>query len=180
MYRQLTDSIIIDAAADTVWKVIATRFDRIGDWATPIASSAACPVPQPAAGAPVPGRVCRTGMALMPEVTETIIAYDEGARTLTYEATAGMPAFVTRARNRWQVTAVDQRRARVAVAADLQARGLMGRLARWWLLAQVGRTGRHLLADLKHYVEHGTASTRKRRQQRRAAASGTRPARADR
>lgn len=45
-----------------------------------------------------PGRVCRTGVSLAPEVTETIIAYDKPGRTLTYQATAGMPDFVTVAR----------------------------------------------------------------------------------
>jgi hypothetical protein len=35
---------------------------------------------------------------------------------------------------------------------------------------QVGRTGRHLLDDLKHYCEHGTPSPRKQRKLDRAAA----------
>jgi hypothetical protein len=112
-------------------------------------------------------------------VTETIVAFDDAARTLTYEATAGMPSFVTLARNRWQVTAEAGRRTRVSFAAELRVRGPLGWLARWWLLAQVGRTGRHLLDDLKHYVEHGTPSPRKRRHLDRAAAR-PRPGRASR
>jgi len=51
----------------------------------------------------------------VPTVTETITAYDPACRTLTYQATAGMPAFVTTARNRWQVTPVADRRAQVTV-----------------------------------------------------------------
>lgn len=176
---ELTRSVVIDAPPDAVWQVVAGRFDRIGEWATAIPASAACPVPRPVAGAPVPGRVCRTGVALVPEVTETIVAFDDAARTLTYEATAGMPAFVTLARNRWQVTAEAGRRTRVSFAAELRVRGPLGCLARWWLLAQVGRTGRHLLDDLKHYVEHGTPSPRKRRHLDRAAAR-PRPGRASR
>jgi hypothetical protein len=167
----LTRSTIIDVPAATVWEVVADQFDRIGDWATAIPASAAapCPVGGPVAGAPVPGRVCRTGIALVPEVTETIVAFDQPTRTLVYEAwctrtSAGMPAFVTRARNRWQVTAAGDARAQVSLAADLQVRGLLGWLARWLLLVQVARTGRHLLDDLSHYCEHGTASPRKQRQ----------------
>jgi hypothetical protein len=38
--------------------------------------------------------------------------------------------------------------------------------------AQAGRTGRYLLDDLKHYVEHGAPSPRKQRQLDRAAARG--------
>ena len=103
-------------------------------------------------------------MALVPEVTETIVAFDDAGRTLVYEASAGMPSFVTLARNRWQVTADGEQRSRVTFAAELRVRGPLGWLARWWLLARVGRTGRFLLDDLRHYVEHGVASPRKHRQ----------------
>src|SRR6266545_3636152 len=146
---ELTRSVVVEAPAEAVWQVIADGFDRIGQWATAIPASAAYPVPDPATGAPVPGRVCRTGVALVPEVTETIVAFDDAGRSLTYEATAGMPAFVTLARNRWQVTAVGDR-------------------------ARVGRTGRYLLDDLKYHVEHGVASPRKRRQLARSAGADAR------
>ena len=92
----LTSAIIIDAPADRVWQVIAHQFDRIGDWATAIPASAArCRRAVAGRRAPVPGRVCHTGIRMVPTVTETIVAYDEVARTLTYEATDGMPSFVT-------------------------------------------------------------------------------------
>jgi hypothetical protein len=168
----LTQTIIVHAPADAVWRIVAVGFDRIGEWAMAIPASTACPILESATPAPVPGRVCRTGVALVPEVTETIVAFDDAGRTLTYEATAGMPSFVTLARNRWQVTAESERRSRVTFTADLRVRGPVGWLARWWLLARVGRTGRYLLDDLKHYVEHGTASPRKQRQLARAAVSG--------
>jgi hypothetical protein len=167
---ELTQTVVIDAPAEAVWRVVAGGFDRIGEWATAIPSSMACPVPAPPPGAPVAGRTCRTGVAMVPEVTETIVAFDAAARTLTYEATAGMPSFVTLARNRWQVVAEDERQCRVTLAAELRVRGPFGWPARWWLLARVGRTGRFLLDDLKHYVEHGTASPRKQRQLARAVA----------
>jgi hypothetical protein len=38
---------------------------------------------------------------------------------------------------------------------------VLGRLARAVILARVRRDGRHLLDDLKHYVETGTPSPRK-------------------
>jgi hypothetical protein len=38
---------------------------------------------------------------------------------------------------------------------------MLGKLFRWWLLLRVGRDGKHLLDDLKHYVEHSTPSPRK-------------------
>jgi Polyketide cyclase / dehydrase and lipid transport len=163
----LTSHIIIDAAAESVWEVVAHRFDRIGDWATAIPSSTATAEPS-AVGAPVAGRVCHTGLRQAPEVTETVMAYDNTDRTLTYQATAGLPAFIALARNQWQVTALDDGRTQVTFAAHVEVRGLLGRLAWWVLLLQVRYTGRHLLADLKHYVERGTPSARKQRKARTA------------
>jgi Polyketide cyclase / dehydrase and lipid transport len=160
----LTNEIVIDAPAGAVWRVIAFEFDRIGDWATAIpASKTHAAVGFPTVDAPVTGRICHTGLRLVPEVTETIVGYDEAAMTLTYEATGGLPSFVTLARNRWQVTAIAGDRARVSFQAQLRVRGLGGWLFRWWLLRRVGRDGRHLLDDLNHYVTQGTPSPRKQR-----------------
>jgi hypothetical protein len=66
------------------------------------------------------------------------------------------------------VLPVDGRRCRVRLDARFDTRGLLGALARRILLFQVGRTSRHLAEDLRHYVEHGTPSPRKRRQLARA------------
>jgi hypothetical protein len=159
----LTNQIIIQAPAEAVWEVVAAQFDRIGEWATAIPSSTSAPAAPAAIDAPVPGRVCRTGIGLVPEVTETIVEYDGAGRTLTYQATGGVPGFVTLARNRWRVTALGPTRSRAEFRAELEVRGLLGRLARWWLLARVGRDSRHLLDDLRHYVEQGTPSARKQR-----------------
>jgi hypothetical protein len=153
--------------------VIAHQFDRIGDWATGIsastaASSTAAGSASPAVGAPVPGRVCHTDVRLVPTVTETVVAYDEAARSLTYEATDGMPRFVALARSQWRVTPITETRTRVGIHARVDVRGPLAALARWWLLAQVARAGEHLLDDLKHYVEQGTASPRKQRRPGRA------------
>jgi hypothetical protein len=153
---RLTNHIIIDAPADKVWEVVGHHFDRIGEWASPVASSTGL-------DGTARGRVCHTGMRLVPRVSETIVAYDETARTLTYEVTEGMPPSVALARNEWRVTEVDGDRARVSFQAHLEVRGLLGAIARQALLLQVGRAGGHLLDDLKHYVEHGTPSPRKAR-----------------
>lgn len=178
---QLSTHLIVAAPAHAVWEVIGPRFAQIGDWATAIPASAALPAPTgpaaqtatrpPAAatlaGAPVTGRVCQTGVRLVPQVTETLVAYDEASRTLTYEA-SGMPAFVTTARNTWTVTPLGERRTQISLQARFDTRGLLGLLGRWAILAQVGRTSRYLASDLRHYVETGTPSPRKQRQLRQA------------
>jgi Polyketide cyclase / dehydrase and lipid transport len=106
----LVQHIIVDASADAVWEVIGHRFDRIGEWATAVpASTAAARSVSPVDAAPVTGRVCDTGIRLMPRVTETIVAFDDTARTLTYRAD-DLPAFVAMATNTWTVTQIDQGR----------------------------------------------------------------------
>jgi hypothetical protein len=88
----------------------------------------------------------------VPRVPETIVAYDNTNRTATYEA-SGMPAFVTTARNTWTVTPLNERRSSVTIEARFDTRSLLGRLDRWAILAQVGRTSRFLADDLRQYVE---------------------------
>jgi hypothetical protein len=154
--------VVINAPAAAAWTVVAHQFDRVGEWATAIPVSAATPGPA-AAGAPVAGRVCRTGIRMIPEVVERIVVYDETARTLTYQA-EGLPAFLGTARNQWRVEAVDDQHTRVRLEATLQVRGVLGWLAYLVLRVQLARTGRRFLQDLKHYVEHREPSPRKRRQ----------------
>ncbi len=96
-------------------------------------------------------------------VQETIVSYDEAARTLTYVG-AGLPGFVEEARNRWQVIPVDDHRARVCVDATLELRGIIGPLLALPLRLRLAREGTKVLDDLKHYAEEGQPSPRKLRQ----------------
>jgi hypothetical protein len=178
---ELSTELIVAAPADAVWDVIGRRFDRIGEWATAIpASTALAPPARSTAGAvdrppvapvgvdsPVAGRICTSGVRLIPQVAETLVAYDEANRTLTYEA-SGLPTFVTTARSTWTVTPIDQRHCRVTIQAQFDTSGLLGRLGRWAILAQVRHTSRYLADDLRHYAETGGPSPRKQRQLRRA------------
>jgi polyketide cyclase/dehydrase/lipid transport protein len=166
---QLTTHLAVDAPAGQVWQVIGPGFARIGDWATTIPASAAIPVTAPAAASPaaastpVMGRTCSTGIGLVPSITETLTGYDEQRRTLTYQA-AGLPAFITTARSTWTVTPTGATTCRVTVTGHFQARGVLGMVACWAILAQARLAARQLEADLGHYVKHGTPSPRKQRQ----------------
>jgi hypothetical protein len=168
---QLSTHLTVDAPASQVWDVIGTGFARIGDWATSIPASTAIPgAPGSAAAAtaavgsaPVAGRTCTTGAALVPQITETLIAYDEASRTLTYQA-GGLPAFIITARSTWTVTPAAEGSCRVAITAHFQARGVLGLLGCWAILTQAQLTARHLEDDLRHYIKHGIPSPRKQRQ----------------
>ncbi len=163
--------IPVEASAEQVWDVVARQFSHIGDWATAIPASRANPEAHVKTDAPVAGRVCETGVPMLPHVEDTIVAYDDAARTLTYEA-AGMPAFVATARNRWQVTAVDEHRALVRFDGVMETRGIVGGLLGLLLRVRLAREGRKLLDDLRHYVENGQPSPRKQRQLARSGQRG--------
>ena len=179
---KISKRFVITAPASAVWQVIGPGFASIGEWAIAIPASTGLPhePPTPADqalvrrhsepdldAAPVTGRVCSTGLAIVPKVTETLIAYNDTNRSLAYEA-AGMPSFVTTARNTWTVTPLSNDTCVVTLDAQLDTRGIIGTLARWVMLAQLGRTSQHLGDDLRHFVENGRPSPRKQRQLLRA------------
>jgi hypothetical protein len=175
---KISKRFVITAPAAAVWEVIGPGYANIGEWATAIPASTGLPR-QPTTAqhvrgahadlgldtAPVAGRVCSTGLAIAPEVIETLVAYDDANRSLTYEA-AGMPSFVTTARNTWTVTPLDNDTCVVTLDAQFDTRGILGTLARWVMFAQLDRTSQHLGDDLRHFVENGRPSPRKQRQLR--------------
>ena len=179
LMSRLSSAFTVESPADAVWEVVGRRFHRIGEWATAIPASTAIPAPAgsgagsssaaqvqnaPATlAAPVAGRVCQLGVPLLAQVEETLVAYDEANRTLTYEA-SGMPAFVATARSTWTVVPIDRRRTLVRIDARFDTRGVLGHIGRWAIFAQVGRTNRYLADDLRHFVEDGTPSPRKLQQ----------------
>lgn len=166
---------IVNAPAEVVWEIVGRQFDRIGEWASAIPASTAIPTSTqtPAAAgaravaaigdAPVAGRVCRTSVRLVPQITERLVAYDDASRTLTYQAER-QPRFLRAARNHWRVETVDERRTRISVHATVQPRGALGWLGYLLLRVQLTRVAAQSLQDLQHYVEHGRPSPRKQRQ----------------
>jgi hypothetical protein len=157
--------VSVDAPAAAVWEVVAHQFDRVGDWATAIPSSNPAPGPALAAEAPVAGRECHTGIRMVPEITERIVAYDEAGRTLTYRA-ENLPGFLAAAHNQWRVTAVDEHHSTVSLKATVHMRGILGRLFYPAFRLQIARTSPRFLNDLKYYVEYGQPSPSKQRQLR--------------
>jgi len=121
----------------------------------------------PVISAPVAGRTCTTGASLVPRIAETLIAYDEDCRTLTYAA-SGLPELITTARSTWTVTPAAEGSCRVTITAHFRTRGVLGLVGCWAILTQARLTARHLEADLRHYIKHGIPSSRKQRQHSRS------------
>lgn len=123
----ISRQLIVSVPADRAREVLGHHFDRIGDWATAISSSRPLTSPSPLPGAPFAGRVCRTRVAVMPEVTERLIAYHEAGREFTYRAEP-LPWFLAETRNRWRVEPAEPDRSRISIDATVRARGVLGPL----------------------------------------------------
>jgi Polyketide cyclase / dehydrase and lipid transport len=121
------------------------------------------PGSQPATlDAPVAGRVCHTGVRLVPQITERLIAYGDATRTLTYQAEQH-PRFLKAAHNHWRVEPIDQHCTRISLHATVQPQGVLGWLPYLLLRAQLVRVAKGFLQDLQYYLEHGRPSQRKQR-----------------
>jgi hypothetical protein len=87
-------------------------------------------------------------------ITERLVHFDPQARSLAYEAVAGMPAFIKHAGNRWSVHAGPGGGSMVAIHATVTLRPAarpVGPVLRWRMRAD----GRRVLAELRHRVETG-------------------------
>jgi hypothetical protein len=168
-------TVRIDAPADRVWDILGPRFARIGEWASAIPSSQ--PGAEPRDGdAPPDERVCSSTLPGVPEVRERLVHYDPAARTLTYEATQGLPRFIHRATNTCTVTATSEATCTVTSLAQVHARGVLGRIGLLFARPALVRLGRGTFDDLKYVAEHRAPSPRKRRRQERGASPApTRP-----
>jgi hypothetical protein len=165
--NEISATVVIAAPADLVWNVVAHQFDRVGLWARAIPASRPVAGPPAVEQTPVPGRVCRTGLPMFPEITERIVAYDEAEHTLTYQADL-VPGLLPVARNTWRVESITATRTRVSLHATVQTRNVAGRLLFLLLRPYLARTGFRFLADLRHYVEHGRPAPGKQRRLDRA------------
>ena len=149
---QMRAELVISAPAEDTWVVVGERFGEIGQWASPIIASAMD-------GPPGTGQVRTCQIAgfgpIGPGVIkERLVHFDPAARSLAYEAVAGMPAFIKHAVNRWSVRAGPGGGSTVAICATVTLRPAarpLGAVLRWRMHADT----RRVLAELRHRVETG-------------------------
>jgi len=85
---QLTAEIRIAVGADEAWQVVGTGFGEIARWAAPIVASSLDP-DTVGAGAVRTCHVQGFGPMGAMVVRERLLAFDEAARSLTYEPSRG-------------------------------------------------------------------------------------------
>ena len=149
---EMRAEVVINAPGEDAWVVVGERFGDIGEWASAITESVVD-------GPPAVGRVrtCQVagfGPIAAGVIKERLIEFDPEARSLSYEAAAGMPWFIAGAVSRWSVHpgpgGACTVRIRATLALRLAAQPLSPAL-RWWMCADTRRA----LAELRRRVETG-------------------------
>ena len=116
---ELRAEIMINAPADAAWAVVGEGFGQIGQWAVPITASSMDG--ELAIGAIRTCQVASFGPFAPGVVEERLMVFDPNAMSLEYDSTAGLPAFVRSAVNRWSVHAQSEMTCLVRMARDARA-----------------------------------------------------------
>jgi hypothetical protein len=148
----LRAELVISAPVEDAWDVVGERFGEIGVWASAITESVMD-------GPPEVGRVrtCQVagfGPTAPGLIQERLTEFDSQARSLGYEAAAGMPWFISSAVSRWSVHSGPGAGCTVRIHATLTLRPAARALSpvlRWRIRAD----SRKVLAELRHHVESG-------------------------
>lgn len=167
---QLTRTVQIEVPATAAWALIGEHFGEIATWAAVITASALDG--PPGRGAMRTCKIARFGPVPPGEVRERLLAYDPATMTLAYEAVSGLPAFMTRAVNRWTVTPTGSAACTVTSDATLTVQG-PARLLAGPLAARLERDVDLVLDELRHYLEHGDPHPRTRAARLAARRPGT-------
>ena len=149
---EMRAEIVINASCDDAWEVVGERFGQISEWASAITESV-MDVP-PAVGHVRTCHVAGFGPFDPGVVKERLVSFDPQARSLSYEAAAGMPSFIVHAVNRWSVSPGPGGTCMVNIHATLTLRPAarpLGPVLRWRMRADI----RRVLAELRHRVEAG-------------------------
>ncbi len=149
---RISTGIDVDAPAEVLWEVVGPQFGHVGRWARAVDASE----PVGEVGRSGSGRRCVVRAPGFDALTEELLVYDEGARTLSYRADAGMPRFVRSARSTWRVRSHPGGGSRFDLAADLELAGA-ARAFMPVLAAYLWGVGRLTAQDLRVYVETGRA-----------------------
>ncbi|MEM9292887.1 MAG: SRPBCC family protein [Acidobacteriota bacterium] len=106
---------VIDASSGRAWTVLGEQWDAVDQWASVVSHSTVADQ----RGASFDGATRSCVVPGTPGFKETMIAYDEDALSLAYQVLEGVPPFVTRATNTWNIHPLSDRRVVVTSRVDL-------------------------------------------------------------
>ena len=161
MKLSIPATITLDFPAQKVWAIVAHDFENIGHWASQIPKSTPNREAAPIDGAPISGRVCETNVPGFSAISESFTYYNEEEMRFKYEVTNGLPIFMQAATNDWQVRSVDENRSELEINGEVTLKPWAFFLFPMFKM-QLSRTGKLLLEELQHYIQHGEPHPRVR------------------
>jgi hypothetical protein len=160
MGLEVTKKATINVSAERVWSILADDFDKIGEWARGVDSSAAKTDAAVPDGANVGGRVCQApGFGA---IDETFTKFDPEQRSYAFKATASkIPSFVQNLTNHTSVKALGPDRSEVQLAITADTDGLLGTLVKPVMTRKFSGAIDGLIEDLTSFAESGKVSSQK-------------------
>lgn len=158
---KISREITVGVSADKAWELIGENFGNVGDFSSLLHSSHL--EGELDVGAK---RVCDLGKK--ENAVETIIHFDRQARVLTYLLTKGLPPFMTRVQNHWEVIEKGPNNAVLRTSPTMDIK--------WWGLplvplmrVGVGPVLNKFLMEAKHLLETGALHPRVKKQKAKLA-----------
>ncbi len=157
---EITKTATINVSADRLWSILADDFDKIGEWARGVDSSAPNPNAEIPEGASVGGRVCQApGFGA---IDESFTSFDAEQRSYAFEATASkIPSFVRNITNHTTVKELGPERSEVHLRITADTDGIRGALVKPMIARKFSRGIDQLVEDLTIFAESGKISSQK-------------------
>ena len=150
----------INVSADRLWSILADDFDKVGEWARAVDSSAPNTAVDAPEGANVGGRVCQApGFGA---INETFTRFEPEERTYAFQATASkIPSFVRNITNHTTVKPLGSDRAELQVRVTADTDGLRGAMIKPVMARKFSGTLDDLIDDVTTFAESGQISGQK-------------------
>jgi len=160
--------ITINVPADILWKLIGHEFIEVYKWSSNVDHAEGKGSPE-FIGAAFSERYCDVNVKGFSKISEKLTNYNEKNRNLAYQVNSGMPGFITKAVNDWQVVPVNANQSKMIMKAEFRSKGLMGILMNGMMKKKMNKTLETVLNDAKIYAETGEVSEAKRKRIQRLA-----------
>ncbi|MEM9339918.1 MAG: SRPBCC family protein [Bacteroidota bacterium] len=165
---QIEQSMYIEVSKDSLWKLTALQYEKIGLWSAGVKSSE---------GGSISGfngdiyteRVCVPGYKGFRKTTERIIDFQPEKDYFTYQIAEGLPGMVKYATNTW-VHEQEGSGTRLTMQVNMELQGLMGTMMKGPLKKKMSKILRENLEELKIYAETGELHERKKKLNEKALA----------
>ena len=157
---EVSKTATINVSAGRLWSILAADFDKIGEWARGVDSSAPNPNAEIPEGASVGGRVCQApGFGA---IDESFTSFDAEQRSYAFEATASkIPSFVRNITNHTTVKELGPEQSEVQLRITADTDGIRGAIVKPIIGRKFSRGIDQIVEDLTIFAESGKISSQK-------------------